>query len=66
MLFASYAPRQLTSEVLLDTIVQTTGADHVFWAWGTLQAYPEGTSSKDIYLPGRTLRWARTCSGFGP
>ena len=51
MLFASYAPRQLTSEVLLDTIVQTTGADHVFWAWGTLQVYPEGTSSKDIYLP---------------
>ena len=51
MLFASYAPRQLTSEVLLDTIVQTTGVDHVFWAWGTLQSYPKGTSAKDIYLP---------------
>ena len=51
MLFASYAPRQLPSEVLLDTIVQTTGVDHVFVARGPLQTYPEGTSAKDIYLP---------------
>ena len=51
MLFASFAPRQLPSEVLLDTIVQTTGVDHVFLAAGPLQTYPKGTSAKDIYLP---------------
>jgi len=51
MLFASYAPRQLSSEVLLDAIVQTSGVDHVFLAAGPLQTYPAGTSAKDIYLP---------------
>ena len=51
MLFASYTPRQLPAEVLLDTIVQTTGVAHVFEARGPLHRYPAGTSAKDIYLP---------------
>ena len=53
-LFANYAPRRLTSEVLLDAISDVTGSPHVFLAGfgkGQPQVYPIGTRAKDIYLP---------------
>ena len=53
-LFANYAPRRLTSEVLLDAISDVTGSPHVFVVRiGTdgPQAYPMGTRAKDIYIP---------------
>ena len=53
-LFVNYAPRRLTSEVLLDAISDVTGSPHVFTAgFGAdgPQVYPMGTRAKDIYLP---------------
>ena len=44
-LFASYVPRRLRAEALLDMLGQVTGISHPF------QGYPEGTSAKDIYVP---------------
>lgn len=53
-LFASYSPRRLTSEVLLDAVSDVTGVPHVFSAGmgtDTLQLYPMGTRAKDVYVP---------------
>ncbi len=53
-LFASYSPRRLTSEVLLDAVSDVTGVPHIFSAGmgtDTLQLYPVGTRSKDVYVP---------------
>ena len=44
-LFASYEPRKVPAEVLLDMLSQVTGIPHPF------DGYPAGTSAKDIYVP---------------
>ncbi len=41
-LFARYEPRQLSAEILLDSVSQVTGVAHSF------SGYPEGTSAKDL------------------
>ena len=62
-LFANYAPRRLTSEVLLDAISDVTGSPHVFAAgFGKKgpQVYPTGTRAKDIYIPDAPDYFLRT------
>jgi hypothetical protein len=45
LLFASYQPRKLTAEVLLDSISQVSGAPHPF------RNYPAGTRAMEVDIP---------------
>jgi hypothetical protein len=45
VLFAGYAPRKLSAEVLLDAVSQVTAVAHPF------RNYPEGTRALDLYAP---------------
>jgi hypothetical protein len=45
VLFAGYAPRKLSAEVLLDAVSQVTAVAHPF------RNYPEGTRALDLYPP---------------